>query len=841
MIDFDKYSLKIDGERILIRSASMHYFRIPDINMWKDRLSKIKAGGYNTVDLYFNWAYHSQKPNSYDFTGIKDIRSLLDITTELGLYVIARPGPYINAEISGGGLPFWLFNKPDVILRNREDGDFKYSKAYMHYVKEWYSRIIPILNEYQNIVAFQIENEYSSNEAEPDYIQELYDMAREMGVIVPIFHNDAYGACLYSDIVNIYAFDSYPTINLNYDWKENNCQFEFLDNIENNFRDCLPSSPFFAAELQAGWFDKWGGQGWDSIRKTFGRDHINIVSKTVLSQGLTIFNHYMGCGGTSWNNIASSEVYTSYDFASPIDETGIPQDNYYQVKEINYFLQAFNLASTDIIEEQEINNIQEGAFTKFRQDNLNNCKWLFVRNLNNINTEIKVNKDFNVNLKPYDMKILPQDLKLKGCKIDFSTFSIFSKINNHNQEVVLLLIDDDSELILSDFDEQNIPSGFNTEQVGGKLYLKLSDTNNNNLLKTSFSKAGQTTEFIFLNQKTADKTWILGNKILIGADFIQNNPYQAVFSQHTEVKVLDLDKNNNWQTTNLEIKKDIKTPELKNWSMFSCSPEIDPAYDYSSWNFVNDNLNCINNNIFDEFIWYKGKFSGAMKQIIINAKHCYSVYINGFQIFHHNSFHIEQEELDEEITFEVDQHILNKNHENDITILVQNLGFDKGFSNSPNLPRGILKFNCIPARDIEWKIRGKLTPELEEWDFVPEEELENASKNSYLMRIGTNFDVNFPENTYNPMVLNFNDTPFDKAMIYLNGNLIGHYWKSMGPQKKFYLIDGFLKKNNLLSLVIWDNDKEYQKIEDYEKLRNNVNINIEIIKTYSTFNVAEFF
>ena len=64
IIDFDKYSLMIDGKRLQLRSAAMHYFRLPDVGMWRDRLSKIKAAGYNTVDLYFCWGYHSNQPGT---------------------------------------------------------------------------------------------------------------------------------------------------------------------------------------------------------------------------------------------------------------------------------------------------------------------------------------------------------------------------------------------------------------------------------------------------------------------------------------------------------------------------------------------------------------------------------------------------------------------------------------------------------------------------------------------------------------------------------------------------------------------------------------------------------
>ena len=55
-VNFDNYSLIIDGKRTFIKSSAFHYFRNPDEKVWYDRLSKIKAAGYNTVDLYFNWA-----------------------------------------------------------------------------------------------------------------------------------------------------------------------------------------------------------------------------------------------------------------------------------------------------------------------------------------------------------------------------------------------------------------------------------------------------------------------------------------------------------------------------------------------------------------------------------------------------------------------------------------------------------------------------------------------------------------------------------------------------------------------------------------------------------------
>lgn len=40
-----------------------------------------------------------------DFSGVRDVDRLLRTAADVGLYVVAQPGPYINAETTGGGFP----------------------------------------------------------------------------------------------------------------------------------------------------------------------------------------------------------------------------------------------------------------------------------------------------------------------------------------------------------------------------------------------------------------------------------------------------------------------------------------------------------------------------------------------------------------------------------------------------------------------------------------------------------------------------------------------------------------------------------------------------------------
>jgi len=831
LINYDKYSLKIDNKPTLIKSAAIHYFRMPGQNIWRDRLSKLKAAGYNTVDIYFCWRYHSSEPGKYDFTGIRDIRVLLDIAAELGLYVIARPGPYINAEVSLGGLPFWLLNMKGVHLRNRQEGDFLYSKTFMKYLREWYSRIIPILNEYHNIIAFQIENEYYTNEAEPDYIQELYDLARSMGIKAPIFHNDVLGVGLYCDIVNIYAFDHYPTINMGFDWRDFPDTFGVLDHAEENLGDCSEDAPLFVAELQGGWYDKWGGPGYEHIKKLFGREHINIVTKTILSQGITMFNHYMGCGGTSWDQIPSSEVYTSYDFASPVSEEGLPAESYYKVKEINYFLNAFNLASTDLIAEgEDITGTEtEHTFARLRQDNINNCKWLYIRNLNRNNIEFTLESGDKLTVKPFDMKILPIDLQLKGCKIDFSGMSLYSRLQDKDREILLVLIEEDNELKLSGFD--SIETAFPIEKTDNQAVLK--GRNLENFGTCLLKKENRTTKIIFLDESTSDKTWIVEDNIIIGPEFLTENQEQAAFSMDTEVKSLSIKDNKEFKLNTITVQQDIQLPQLLDWLCFNAAPEIDPVYDTSSWNFLRENkFDCITNEIYGDYIWYKGVFKGHINEIEINAKHCYAIYLNGRQIFYFDCLVYEEGcEIPEKITFNVDKNLQQKGM-NELTILVQNLGFDRGFQNELRIPRGVLSLKTFPEKEIEWQIRGGLTPIIEEWTESSPENLENTSKNSYLKLLYSTFKFDNNNDIYNPLLLDMTDASFEKADIFLNGYMIGRYWKDKSPQVKFYLPEGFLDDKNIITLIVWDIKPKNLYSLGCESSENYVKIKIGNIKPF---------
>ena len=82
--------------------------RLPVPDLWLDVFQKVKALGFNAVSFYVHWALLEGQPGHYLAEGIFAFEPFFEAAQQAGIYLIARPGPYINAESSGGGFPGWL-------------------------------------------------------------------------------------------------------------------------------------------------------------------------------------------------------------------------------------------------------------------------------------------------------------------------------------------------------------------------------------------------------------------------------------------------------------------------------------------------------------------------------------------------------------------------------------------------------------------------------------------------------------------------------------------------------------------------------------------------------------
>lgn len=354
-VSWDQYSLMVGGKRMVVWSGEMHPFRLPSPALWRDVLQKMKALGFNTVSFYFDWAYHSPAPGVYDFSGVRDVERLLTMAEEEGLYVIARTGPYINAELAGGGFPGWM-------LRNRAEARTD-DPAYLKAVDEWMTHIDAIIARHQvldgggSVIAYQLENELGK--VEPKHARmmaHLADKIRADGIRVPLFHNAAgrlpdwapTGSASWANPgpTELYAFDGYPggSCDVRADPHGPNKAPDwglYAKPGPNAGAQTSPGTPGFAAEMGAGWFDYWGSNGtYACTAERQGKGYERVFYGTNLINRITIHNLYMAFGGTSWGWLPGPIVYTSYDYGAPISEDRGLRPKALALKQQGMFVQA---------------------------------------------------------------------------------------------------------------------------------------------------------------------------------------------------------------------------------------------------------------------------------------------------------------------------------------------------------------------------------------------------------------------------------------------------------------------------------------------------------------------
>ena len=310
-VTYDQYSLMIGGKRTSIYAAEFDPWRLPSPSLWMDRLEKIKADGYNAVTPYFDWDYSSPAPGVYDFSGVRDMNEFLNMAQQVGLYVIARPGPYINAETDGGGFPGWLVTQSGTARTDAPD--------FVAASDQWLSEIDPIIAAHQitrggDVILYQVENElFHSDTSTDDYVAELEAKARADGIDVPLTDNSSDTFEGTTGSPQIAGYDSYP---LGF-----NCADTSGFGNPPTF-SAEPGMPLMLPEFQGGSYDAWGGSGYANCYALTGPDFENVFYKSNLADGVTIQSNYMGVGGTNWGWLPAPFMYTSYDYGAAIQETG---------------------------------------------------------------------------------------------------------------------------------------------------------------------------------------------------------------------------------------------------------------------------------------------------------------------------------------------------------------------------------------------------------------------------------------------------------------------------------------------------------------------------------------
>jgi beta-galactosidase len=299
----------VDGKPLQIISGEMHYPRVPR-EYWRDRMKKARAMGLNTIATYVFWNLHEPQPGVFDFSGQNDLAAFVRTAQEEGLYVLLRPGPYVCSEWDLGGLPAWLLADPNIVLRST---DPKFIGPAGKFLKRLGQELAPLqATRGGPIIGVQVENEYGSFGKDAEYMGKIRDAIVAAGLSeVPLFTADGPERLPFGTLPNVAAA-------INFGPGDAKKGFETLA----KFR---PDGLRMNQEYWDGWFDAWG----KPHQTTNGKREADEL-EWMLAQGYSV-NLYMFHGGTTFgfmNGANFERSYapqtTSYDYNSPLDESGVP-------------------------------------------------------------------------------------------------------------------------------------------------------------------------------------------------------------------------------------------------------------------------------------------------------------------------------------------------------------------------------------------------------------------------------------------------------------------------------------------------------------------------------------
>ncbi|EIN12193.1 glycoside hydrolase family 35 protein [Punctularia strigosozonata HHB-11173 SS5] len=384
-VGWDKYSFFVNGSRVFIQSGEFHQWRLPVPGLWTDVLQKYKAAGLNTISIYTHWAMINPKQGEIDLKGINDLQALLDAAREAGLFVIARPGPYINAETTGGGVPGHVLTLPNHNTWFTYNGEMRsndtlYHNAWKDYVNAL-GRIIAD-NQVTNggpVIMVQIENEYYNGPGINEYFDQLADTFRGLGVVVPTMDNDPGMYRNLVDSTNIYGFDAYP---LSFDCS-NPTRWRDIPTTWRSYHESVtPDEPFMIPEFQGGSFLKWASnQTYAGCHQLTNPNFQRVFYHQLWASGVTAENFYMVYGGTNWGQLPYPAAITSYDYSAAISETRELNDKYGELKLQSMFLRSFpDFRKTNLVVED--NTTHTGIDVTHLQNPDTGAAWFISRHVN---------------------------------------------------------------------------------------------------------------------------------------------------------------------------------------------------------------------------------------------------------------------------------------------------------------------------------------------------------------------------------------------------------------------------------------------------------------------------
>lgn len=271
--------LIINSQKIDLFSGEVHYWRVPS-ECWSDILDKVKETGLTTIASYIPWHYHELENKICDFNGQsipnRNLKRFIELVKDKGLWLIARPGPYLYTEWVNRGVP------DDLVPYHRNHPEFK--KRAKKYIKEISNILIPyLITNKGNIVMVQADNEI-------DMWMELYE--------------DDLGLFKRSGLFQDFLKEKYNNINeLNNSWRSDLKSFDQASPVTRIIID----DPVYQARFK----------DFIEFRHYFSRTYASWVIEQYRNSGIDVpiyLNTYPWFESQNWSDFQNTCDLVGHDF-----------------------------------------------------------------------------------------------------------------------------------------------------------------------------------------------------------------------------------------------------------------------------------------------------------------------------------------------------------------------------------------------------------------------------------------------------------------------------------------------------------------------------------------------
>lgn len=753
-VTYDHYSLIIGGRRTFIYSGEFDPWRTPSPSLWLDRLEEMKAAGFNAVTPYFNWDYTSPAPGVYNFSGVRDMNLFMNDAQKVGLYVIARPGPYINAETDGGGFPGWLVT---------QSGAARYADpGYLAAAEQWFSEIDPIIAAHQvtrggDVILYQVENENQNHSPSSiAYMQALEAKVASDGINVPTLANN-FGSGVSNwasgpGATDLYGTDLYP---LGFNCA-NTSAFGTPPNVIANHDLGGPNKPLISPEYQGGSFNGWGSSAtYKDCRTMTGSAFENVYYKNNLAQGMTIQSNYMTVGGTNWGWLPAPFMYSSYDYGAAITQAGQLPAKYRAEKLVIEMTQAVApLTETSGVSAPAPSN--PAVYAMERTNPTTGTQFLYLAQSNAPSTAtVTTQASFstssgtipvqgNITLRGREAKLLVANWAFGHQDLVYSTSEVATQAKVSGGRALLLYGDKgtDGETVLHYAAQPTVQVLSGTVQstwspASGNLRL---DYVHSGLAEVRVSEGGHSLLLLIGTHATAEQFWKLstpsGSVLVRGADLVRTAQASLIGSGGHEAALLSLTGDTkaagpiriwgpapvvaaSWDGVQLALSHHrdgsvsstlsgppaISVPALTNWRFSYEAPERLLNYNDSSWP-VADHMSTTNPTkpvtlpvlyaddygFHHGFTWYRGHFTATSTTTGITLTGDGGQY-GAFSVWLNGVFlGSNTSGGQQQQTFSFPFGALHVGGDNVVSVLVESMGHneDGGSNDAQKRPRGLL-------------------------------------------------------------------------------------------------------------------------------------------------------